>query len=342
MFEKKSQLVKKGGLFNQLIIEKIILFKEISPITMLGLFILIISLISPTFLSFENIKVVIDVVPELGILVLGMTMILICGEIDISVGSVFAFCPIVVGLLAGLGLNIWVCTILSLVLACVIGAIHAILVTKTHINSFIVTLGGMMLWRGLILIFTGGFPPDFPKGGEIVKKILVDDIWIIPIPLSFVYLIVIAIILWMVLNRTRFGNWMFAVGARPDAAISRGININKVKLVNFIIVSFLAGLSGLIQAFRINALLPNAGTGLELTAIAGAVIGGNWMGLGTGSIIGSIIGAVLLRMVSNALISVGIPGYWFHAFLGIVIIGAVILNQSIEKIRAKLKGVRVK
>jgi len=330
MFKKKDQLIKK-----------IMLFKEISPITMLVLFVIVTYLISPTFLSFENIKVVLDVVPELGILVLGMTMILICGEIDISVGSVFAFCPVVVGLLNGLGLNIWVCLVISLVLACMIGTIHAILVTRTRINSFIVTLGGMMLWRGVILIFTGGFPPVFPKNGEIVKKFLVNDIWIIPIQLSFVYLIVIGIILWIVLNRTKFGNWMFAVGARPDTAISRGININKVKLVNFIIVSLLAGFSGIIQSFRINAMLPNAGTGLELTAIAGAVIGGNWMGLGTGSIIGSVVGAILLRMLSNALISIGIPGYWFHAFLGIVIIGVVALNQNIEKIRAKLKGVRI-
>jgi len=296
--------------------------------------VLTVYLLSSTFISFDNISVLLDVTPELGIVVLGVTMLMISGEFDLSVGSVFAFCPTVLNIMIASNWNIWLATILSLLACCMIGALHAIVTLKIGIPSFITTLGGLMLWRGVVLVLTGGFPPPFPKEAFPLRELVVG--YVGPIRLSVIYFLVLVLVLWMILEYTKWGNWVFATGGNPKAALSRGINPETVKLANFIFTSFLAGLTGLIQACRITAILPNAGEGLELNAIAGAVIGGIQLMGGAGSIIGATIGAFLVRMINNALISVGIPGYWFRVFLGIIIVGAVVLNVLFGKLRTML------
>lgn len=295
----------------------------------IGLFVY---LIAPVFLSPDNVRVILWVLPELGIVVIGVTMLMISGEFDLSVGSVFAFCPVVTFILIRLGWNIWLVTILTLLACCMIGAFHAIVTLRIGIPSFITTLGGMMLWRGVTLVFTKGFPPPFPQEAFTLKKVLAGTIGG-SIPLPLVYFGVIVLIFWVILERTKFGNWVFATGGNPKAASSRGINVKKVKFVNFVLVSLLAGFSGLIQACRITAALPIAGTGLELNAIASSVVGGTLLTGGTGSIIGSAIGALMIRAIGNALIAIGIPGYWFRVSVGVLIIVAVILNNFFGRLR---------
>ena len=140
----------------------------------------------------------------------------------------------------------------------------------------------------------------------------------------------------MILERTKWGNWIFATGGNLKAASSRGVNPKRVKSVNFVLTSFLAGLGGLIQACRITAILPNAGIGLELNTIVATVIGGAQLTGGVGSIVGATIGGFLVRVINNALISLGIPGYWFRVFVGMLIIGAVVLNLVLASVRTKL------
>lgn len=330
MFTKKAQVIKRVIIS---LGERFLLIKDVTTWLMIFSLILIVFLLSPTFLTFDNIKVLLDVTPELGIVVLGVTMLMISGEFDLSVGSVFAFCPSILIIMIASGLNIWLATILSLLACCMIGALHAIITLRIGIPSFITTLGGMMLWRGIVLVLTGGFPPPFPEEAFPLRELLVG--YVGSIRLSFFYFIVLTLILWVILEQTKWGNWIFATGGNPKAALSRGINPKTVKFANFILVSFLTGLTGIIQACRITAILPNAGTGLELNAIAGAVIGGTQLAGGAGSIIGAAIGALLVRILNNALISVGIPGYWFRVFLGILIIGAVVLNVFFGKLKIK-------
>lgn len=335
LFAKKAQVIKRviillGGRF--------LLIKDATTWLMVSSIVLGVYLLSSTFLSFDNMSVLLDVTPELGIVVVGVTMLMISGEFDLSVGSIFAFCPTILIIMIASGWNIWLATILSLLACCMIGALHAIITLRIGIPSFITTLGGMMLWRGVVLVLTGGFPPPFPKEAFPLRELVVG--YIGPIRLSFVYFIALVLILWIILERTQWGNWIFATGGNPEATLSRGINPKTVKLVSFMFTSFLAGFSGIIQAFRITAILPNAGTGLELNAIAGAVIGGTQLAGGAGSITGAAIGAFLVRMLNNALISVGIPGYWFRVFLGIFIIGAVVLNVFFGKLRIKFSTKR--
>ncbi|HHV62721.1 MAG TPA: ABC transporter permease [Firmicutes bacterium] len=303
--------------------------KETSSFIMLLAAVLLFFLLSPRFLSLNNIAVILEALPEVGILAAGVTMLMISGEFDLSVGSVFAFCPVVMVSLADLGLNIWLAMFVSLALCCCIGAFNGLVTLKIKIPSFITTLGGMMLWRGIVLLITEGFPPEFPSEASTLRAVLVGQVGLIR--LSLLYFVALVFILWVVLERTRFGNWTFATGGNPATARVLGIDPRAIKFRNFVLTSFLAGLSGLIQASRLRAVLPSAGQNYELDAIAAAVIGGTQLSGGVGSVIGGAIGALLIRIIDNGLVMAGAPGYWFRVFIAIVLILAVILNTTIRE-----------
>lgn len=314
---------------------KILSFKETSTTLMLVVAILIFYTLSPAFLSFYNVRSLLELFPELGIVVMGVTLLMIGGEFDLSVGSVFALSPILVISFFHIGLNPGLATVISLVICALIGAINGIVVIKTGITSFIVTLAAMMFWRGVVLAITHGTPPPVPE--EVVSLATFITHWVGPLRMSFFHFLAIGLILWFVLERTRFGNWTFAVGGKADAARARGINPGRVKIILFMLVSFLAGFAGLIQALRIKAALPSAGEGWALDAIAASVIGGTSLFGGIGSVISGGIGAFLIRIIDNGLVLAGAPGYYFRMFIGVVIVGAVILNL---KVREKSKELR--
>lgn len=280
-------------------------------------------------------RTLLELFPEFSIVVLGVTILMISGEFDLSVGSIFALSPILIIKLVYLNVNIAVATALALIISLGIGALNAIIVVKTGIPSFIVTLATMMCWRGAVLAITEGTPPPIPEQFFIVEKYTVS--WIGPVRISFIYFVVILIALWIVLERTRFGNWIFASGGNPEAARARGVNPARVKLICFMLTSFLAAFAGIIQASRIGSALPSAGRGWELDAIAASVIAGTSLFGGIGSIVAAAIGAFLLRIIGNGLVLTGAPGYYFRMFVGIIIILAVVFNITIKKRALKIR-----
>lgn len=309
-------------------LKRAIFIKEIGGLGMLATAIAVFYLISPQFLSMENVRNILEIVPELGIVVTGVTLLMISGEFDLSVGSVFALCPVISIMLIRAGWNVYLSAFFSLVASCGIGALNAAVTLRLRVPSFVTTLGTMMVWRGVVLLITGGWPPPFLKEAVPFKMLLVSETGLIR--LSLIWYGVIILVFWVILERSRFGNWMFAVGGNPRAARTLGVSPNMVKGMNFIIVSFLAGLSGLIQAYRLEAFLPSAGVGLELDAIAASVIGGASLAGGVGTVVGSVIGAFLIRIIDNGLVLTGAPGYWFRVFVGIVLVVALTLNKIIE------------
>ena len=309
-------------------LKRVLFLKEIGGLAMLTAAILVFYLISAPFLSIENIRNILEIAPELGILVTGVTLLMISGEFDLSVGSVFALCPIINIMLINCGWNVYLSAIFALLASCGIGALNAIVTLKLRIPSFVATLGAMMVWRGIVLLITSGWPFPFVERAAPFEKILVGKVSIIRFSLIWYGLIVL--VFWIILERSRFGNWMFSVGGNPKAARALGVNPDMVKAVNFVITSFLAGLSGLIQADRLEAFLPSAGVGLELDAIAASVIGGASLAGGVGTVIGSVTGTFLIRSIDNGLVLAGAPGYWFRVFVGIVLVVALALNKTIE------------
>lgn len=315
--------------------DRILHMKILSTIIMFLSLIVIFSLLSPFFLTLRNIRTIVESLPEIGLATLGVAILIICGEFDLSIGSVFALGPIIAIKLLNMGLQNWLGIFLALFLCALIGLIHGGIVLKTKIPSFIVTLAGMMVWRGVILILTEGFPPQIPATSRIIYHVLA--IHIGSFRISILYFIVIAFLLWLILERTRFGNWIFAVGGNMLTARMRGVKIGKVKLICFAICSVLVGLGGLIQTFRMNAALPTSGSQYEMMAIAGAVIGGVSLTGGKGSVLGAAIGAALIILIQNGLILAGAPSYWFRLTIGLMIVFAVIFNGIIERVLLKFR-----
>lgn len=311
------------------VLKKIVSINEMSSVLMLLAAVIVFASLSPHFLRPHNIRVILEGLPELGILAAGVTMLMITREFDLSVGSVFALGPIILLELLGLGWSLTAATGGTLVFCAFVGAIHAVVTLRLRIPSFITTLGGMMLWRGVALLITEGFPPAFPAKAMPLRSLLVTEIGIFRY--SFFYFLAVVVILWLVLERTRFGNWMYGTGGHEAAARTQGINTMKVKFANFVLVSFLAGFAGIVQAVRLRAVLPSAGQGYELDAIAAAVIGGAQLSGGVGSVIGGALGALLIRIIDNGLVLAGAPSYWFRVFIALVLVLAVVLNTSIRE-----------
>ncbi len=313
--------------------KRILLLRETSSLVMLFLVIIVFFSIAPLFLSKENVGVILEIIPELGIVALGITMLMIAGEFDLSVGSVFAFCPIMMALFMTWGMHPVLAVVAALFVGIALGALNGLVTLVFGIPSFITTLGSMLIWRGGVLLITGGWPPPFPT--QMSTTILVGKIGILRA--SLFWFVVVTFLLWFILERTDFGNWMFATGGNQVAARAMGIDVRKVKLANFMLCAFLAGFAGIIQSFRLQTTLPSMGNGLEMEAIAATVIGGTSLGGGVGTLIGTVVGSFLIRIIDNGLIMARAPSYWFRVFIGIATILAVILNTFVRERAKKLR-----
>lgn len=287
------------------------------------------SFTAKNFLTFESIAGFVTVAAELGIVTAGITFLMIAGEFDLSVGSVLGISGMIFAITATAGLPHVVGLLLALGSATMIGLLNGIVVVRTEVPSFIITLGSMMLWRGVILAVTGGFPVRY--WGDSALLFVLNGRFAGQLRMSAFWFLAIIFMLTFVLTRTRYGNWVFATGGGSPAARSLGVPINKVKIINFIISAMLAGFAGCIQFARFHSIDPTRGQGLELEAIAAAVIGGTLMTGGYGSLIGAFLGALLVGMVRSGLVMAGAPSYWYQAFVGIVLIVATVINIRLKR-----------
>jgi len=285
------------------------------------------------FLSLESLAGIVTVASELGIVAAGITFLMITGEFDLSVGSTFGFSAMILALTANAGIPLWIGFLLALAAAFFIGLINGIITVKYKIPSFITTLGTLMFWRGILLAVTGGFAvrywgtSSFLNGlnGHFLGEFRISSIWFF----------IVIFLLNIILTKTPYGNSTYATGGNKEAARVLGISVDKVKIINFVICAVLAGLAGCIQFARFNSVDPLRGTGMELEAIAAVVVGGTLMSGGYGNLIGTLFGVLLMGMVRSGLIMSGAPAYWYQAFIGIILILAVITNT-------KLKGWAIK
>lgn len=289
--------------------------------------VLFIILSKGTFGSVRNVASLLAIGAELGIVTIGIAFILISGEIDLSVGSVYGMSALFFVVLAG-QVGTVPAFFIALGLACLVGLCNGLLVIKTEVPSLIVTLGLSMFVRGIIYFATEGFTRNIPTdwvtnllAGNLAGRFLVSTLW-------FVILVVIFTI---VLRLTSYGNAVLAIGGNTEVARAMGINVNRVKLINFILCSGLAGFAGMISASRFHTVAATTGQLLELEAIAAAVIGGCLITGGHGTIIGAALGAILIPTVRAGLVMAGAPAYWYQAFIGIVLVAAAILNLVVVR-----------
>jgi len=287
----------------------------------------IFSIFSSNFLTLRNITGILTIVSELGIMAIGVAFLMIAGEFDLSVSSVYAFSGFLFVTLAN-KYNSPLAFVITLAIAAFIGICNGIITLRTHIPSFIATLGMQLLVRGSLLAVTGGESVSY-SSDAIMPTILVRfiDFGFRP---SHIWFIALTLIFSIILTNTRYGNWVFATGGNREVARAMGVNTNKVKVINFMLSALMASLSGCIVISRFNLANASFGTGMELEAIASAVIGGTFLTGGYGTIIGVFFGALLMGMMRTGLVMIGAPAYWYQAFVGVILIIAATINLKLR------------
>jgi simple sugar transport system permease protein len=308
---------------------------EFGPLVLLVVEIVVFYAIKPDFLSALNITNALTFTVELGLIALGMTLLMTSGEFDLSVGSVFGFTAVVMWTLFNTGtVPLEVAFLIALLVAVVIGLVNGFFVTRLKIPSFLVTLGMLLVVRGTALYVTDGFPQrTWNAGGQWLAEVLVGDFYIGPFRIyaSLFWFIAAALILGYVLTQTKFGNWIQASGGNSGAARARGVKVDRTRVKLFVLSSFLAGFAGIISSIRTSAANPNSGTQYELEVIAMVVIGGTALSGGRGTIIGTVLGVLILRLMRNGIVLVGVPGLAYNIFIGAIILGMMALHSGLER-----------
>jgi simple sugar transport system permease protein len=291
--------------------------------------------INPAFLSPLNISNTLTFTVELGLIALAMTLLMTAGEFDLSVGSLFGFAPVVMWTLYNAGLtSLFVGFVVALLISAAIGLFNGLFVTRLRIPSFLVTLGMLLVVRGVALFVTDGFPQrTWSASGLWLSNLLVGDFHIGPFRVyaSLFWFIAAAIILSYVLTQSKFGNWIQAAGGNSVAARARGVNVNGVKVWLFVLSAVMSAFAGIISSIRTSAANPNSGTGYELEVIAMVVIGGTALTGGRGTILGTVLGILILRVMRNGIVLVGVPGLAYNIFIGAIILGMMALHSWLER-----------
>jgi simple sugar transport system permease protein len=284
------------------------------------------------FLTGSNFAAIFTVSTELGIVAVGTALLMISGEFDLSVGSVFGLSSILLALLANSGISSVLSLFIVLAIALVIGFVNGLITVKGGVPSFITTLGMMMFVRGIMLLRTGGWNVIFKSKDTVILTILNGKIiengflrW------SIAWFVLFNIFFFVLLGYTKYGNHIYAVGGNKLVAKYVGVNVDKVKISAFCICSLLAGFGGAVNMGRFTGADSTTGTGMELETITACVIGGILLTGGYGNILGVFLGAVLISATRSGLILIGVPGYFYTGVLGILLIITAYINIIISK-----------
>jgi ribose/xylose/arabinose/galactoside ABC-type transport system permease subunit len=287
------------------------------------------SIATPVFLTPYNLFNLLRQTAQLGIIAMAMTMLIVSGEFDLSVGAIYAVVGVVTGLLASkAGVNIWVSGAIGVAAGLLLGFLNGLLIATTRINSFIGTLSTMMIFRGIALVLSQGQPISFQLSFFMDLFGRAELFGVVPVPV--LWMLGWGVLMFLVLHRTTFGIKVFASGDNREAADLAGIRTMRVKRICFLGTSLAAALSAIISLAFLKTVTPTQGTGIELEASAAAVIGGTAMSGGVGSILGTFIGTFIMAEVRTGLVLLGTDAYVQDAFVGLVIAVAVIINVRLS------------
>lgn len=300
--------------------------------------------LSDAFLQPRNLLNIVRQISVMGLIAIGVTMVIITTGIDLSSGSVLALAAVVAASLAqstdwasakypGLDVPVIVPILAALAIGAVCGSINGWLIARFKIPAFIATLGMMTIARGFALIYSdrpvSGLTDtyNFIGQGELLKILPIPDQPPLGIPIPIIILAVVAVGAHIMLNSTRFGRHIYAIGGNEQAARISGLNVGRIKIGVYMIAGLLSGLAGLVLSSRIGSGQPGLGVGYELDAIAAAVIGGTSLSGGIGTIWGTIVGALIIGVLNNGLDLLNVSAYWQTIVKGSIIVIAVIIDE---------------
>jgi ribose transport system permease protein len=275
---------------------------------------------------------------SIGIVALGMTFVILSGGIDLAVGStvvaVGAFVMVLIdigpqGILSNIGISGWpvyiIAILLGVLFAALLGEFNGVLITYGKLPPFIATLGTMKIYRSVTQHFMSGYNPEVPKPFLNIASLEIGDQLLMPI----IYWLILAAVLYVVSLKTTFGRQVTAVGSNEKATMLSGVNVNKIKRRVYTLMGVLVGIAAVVQVSRIGAMdYANAGSGYEMDAISSVIVGGTSMSCGKGTIVGTVLGTLIIAVMNNLLNLIGVPPFLREAFKGVIVIGAVLLQKK--------------
>lgn len=299
-------------------------FRETTLI--LGIIIIgaVMSFLSPYFLTYENVITTVLSFSINGIVVIGMTIVLIGGGIDLSVGAVMAFSGAIVGRLFQKGINIWLALIIALGVTIIIGLFNGFFITRVKLSPLITTLATMGIARGGALVVTKGMPLSLYRAPASFRSIGVGAIG--RVPYLIIFLVIFGALLDYLVRKTTIMRKVFYVGSNEQAALFSGLNVKRIKTGTYVVSSFLAGIGGMLSISRFASASPTLSTGFEMDAIAACVIGGASLEGGEGTVLGSILGIGLLAIITSSMVLLDVSVYWRQLVSSMILLFAVSLD----------------
>ncbi len=296
-----------------------------------GIFI-IMPFVSPYFLTRTNIHAILLALSMQTIIAVGMMNLMISGGFDLSVGSVVGLIGVIVGLLINSGVPVFLAVMISLAIGALIGLFNGLMVAKVGINPFIVTLAGLSLFRSLTYIVTSG--QQVTQIGKVFNSIGQSRFLGIQSPIW--YAIIFVILGDVMLRKSRYFRQNYYIGGNEEAARLTGISVNKVKILNYVLMSTIAAFAAIVLTARMGAATVYAGTGMELRVITAVIIGGASLGGGEGTIFGAFLGSLLMALIISIFVLLGINVYWQGFTIGAILLLAVLLDMLNIKRREKI------
>jgi len=306
---------------------KELLFKYKSLIGLV-LLIGIVSILNPAFLSGKNILNILRQTSVNAIIAAGMTFVILTGGIDLSVGSILAISGAVCASLMVNGQNMILAVIIAIIIGGVFGTLNGFIISKGKLQPFIATLATMTILRGVTMVFTDGKPITLGSGDLAISFSKIGGGTILGIPTPVIIMIVVFVVSAYILSNTKMGRYTYALGSNEEATKLSGLNTDKIKIWVYTISGILAAVAGIILTSRLYSAQPTAGNGYELDAIAAVVLGGTSLTGGKGKISGTIIGALIIGVLSNALNMLDVSSYYQMMVKGVVILIAVLLDRK--------------
>ncbi|MDY2655603.1 MAG: ribose ABC transporter permease [Candidatus Limiplasma sp.] len=295
----------------------------------------IVSLFSESFFTASNMWNILRQISTNALLAFGMTFVILIGGIDLSVGPLLAFSGVFAAYVMGtLGWPIWAAIAGSIILCSMVGMLNGVIVTKTGIAPFVVTLSVQQIFRGFAMLLANGAPIRIRDQGFIN----IGTTYIGPVAFPVIYMVVIMALCYVVLNKTQFGRHIYALGGNKTAARFAGIRTQRIEVMVYALSGFLAGVAGIVLAARMTAGVPATGDGYECDAIAAVVLGGASFTGGIGTIGGTLIGAIIIGVLNNGLNMLNVASFWQYVAKGVVILLAVMVDVLRKQSKDKRKA----
>lgn len=303
------------------------LSREIVLFAVLVTVVVTMSFLSPVFLTLSNMLNTSRFFTEIGLIALGMTLIIITAGIDLSVGSSLALVSVALGFSFAAGLPLPLAILFGVFVGLAAGAFNSFFVTQLELHPLVVTLGTLALFRGVAYGLSNAdavsdFPPWFDYFGQF---------FIGPIPGQLIVFVLAVFVVWLILARTRFGRYVYAIGHNEEAARFSGVPIRRVKIALYTGTGLLVALAAIIYTSRVSTARADSGTGLELDVIAAVVLGGASIYGGKGTIAGTVLGLLIIATLRNGLVLAGVSSTWQLFILGVLLIAAVFFNEFFRK-----------